>query len=170
MSDVDSATTPSPNDPRFPVVGAGHVESWFLRANSPDNRQAIWLKATVLAPKSDQPDSEPSARVWAVLFDCDGSGVTAEHTTIPLSDAVFDYQPGVGEVTPPSASHVTSALSPVSITIADCEFLFSGNGSAVGSTETLNWNIGFTSADSSLAAPLSLLPYDRLITMGFPRS
>lgn len=172
MNSVESSGTLAPNDPRFPTAGPGHVESWFLRANSPDHRQAIWLKATVLVPASADARAKPCARVWAVYFDSQESerAVTAEHNTVPLSEAKFTIDSQASAVVTPGASWVTSAQSPLSIQIGDCGFALSKDGSAAGSTASLGWDLRFCAPDSELAAPLSLLPYDRLITMGFPRS
>ena len=36
---------------RYRPSAAGHVESHFLKANSPDGERALWVKHTLLAPK-----------------------------------------------------------------------------------------------------------------------
>jgi hypothetical protein len=70
------------------VEGAlgGHVESYFLKLNDPNGRQALWLKATILVREGGAPRV---AQAWAVAFDREGRHVAAKQT-VPLSDARFD--------------------------------------------------------------------------------
>src|SRR5512133_2319631 len=52
---------------RFPGPGADHVESYFIKAVSPDALRAIWLKATIYSSAR-----EPERAVtegWAIAFD-----------------------------------------------------------------------------------------------------
>jgi hypothetical protein len=44
----------------------GHVESWFLKANDPGSRRALWLKWTVWA--GDRRPTAAIAEAWAVAF------------------------------------------------------------------------------------------------------
>jgi hypothetical protein len=44
----------------------GHVESWFLKANDPGSRRALWLKWTVWA--GDRRPTVAIAEAWAVAF------------------------------------------------------------------------------------------------------
>ena len=48
---------------------APYYESRFLRANNPDNPQALWLRSTLLLPTA----GEPVADVWVMVFDPDGA-------------------------------------------------------------------------------------------------
>jgi hypothetical protein len=52
---------------RFPDVapGAGHYESWFVKASHPTEPQAFWLRHTV----HQRPGEAPTASVWLTLFD-----------------------------------------------------------------------------------------------------
>lgn len=72
--------------------GGGHVESWFLKANEPGGRRAVWIKATVFArPPSADPKHAPIppfAEAWAVVFDRE-RGHVATKTTVPLASARF---------------------------------------------------------------------------------
>lgn len=72
--------------------GGGHVESWFLKANEPGGRRAIWLKATVFArpPSADRSHAPvpPVAEAWAIAFDRE-RGHVATKTTVPFSAARF---------------------------------------------------------------------------------
>jgi hypothetical protein len=64
----------------------GHVESYFLKANHPDGRRALWLKATIYA--SDRDPSRAVAESWAVAFDRK-DGHVAVKTSVPYSAARF---------------------------------------------------------------------------------
>ena len=60
-------TLPDWNATRFHVDDArGHVESFFIKANSPDGNQAIWLKATILA--SPGRAAYALTEGWAIVF------------------------------------------------------------------------------------------------------
>jgi hypothetical protein len=61
-----------------PRARHGHVESWFLKANDPRTRRAVWLKWTVWA--GDRAPTAAVAEVWAVAF----SG-TDGHTAVKMA-------------------------------------------------------------------------------------
>ena len=50
-----------------PARRGGHVESYFLKANDPEARRAVWIKATILRTTAE-PD-RPIAEGWAIAFD-----------------------------------------------------------------------------------------------------
>jgi hypothetical protein len=54
----------------------GHVESWFLKANDPGSRRAIWLKWTVWA--GDRAPGAAIAEVWAIAFSAKDGHVAAK--------------------------------------------------------------------------------------------
>lgn len=70
--------------------GGGHVESWFLKANEPGGRRALWLKNTVLSPRAGAGAAPvpPVAEAWAIAFDRE-LGHVAVKTTVPLDRARF---------------------------------------------------------------------------------
>ncbi len=60
------------NQVRFvPNRKQGHVESFFFIAQEPSGERALWIKATVLAPKGGAGDAQTSA--WLVGFERSGS-------------------------------------------------------------------------------------------------
>lgn len=62
-----------------PSSTAGHVESYFLKANHPTEPRAFWLKFTVF-----QPDGRPekaTGDVWAIYFD----GASHNHVAVKQS-------------------------------------------------------------------------------------
>ena len=62
----------------------GHVESWFLKANEPDGRRALWVRSTIFA----RPPLAPVAEAWAIAFDRH-RGHVAVKSTIALESARF---------------------------------------------------------------------------------
>ncbi len=67
----------------------GHVESYFLKANSPDGKQALWIKATILAQPGRA--SHAVAEAWAVMFHRDGDHVAVKQS-IPCGEASFSAE------------------------------------------------------------------------------
>lgn len=62
----------------------GHVESWFLKANEPDGRRALWVRCTIFA----RPPLAPVAEAWAIAFDRH-RGHVAVKSTVALEVARF---------------------------------------------------------------------------------
>ena len=62
----------------------GHVESWFLKANEPDGRRALWVRSTIFA----RPPLAPVAEAWAIAFDRH-RGHVAVKSTVALEAARF---------------------------------------------------------------------------------
>jgi hypothetical protein len=64
----------------------GHVESYFIKANDPGGRRALWLKATIYA--GDRDPSRAVAEAWAIAFDRE-EGHVAVKTGVPFGAARF---------------------------------------------------------------------------------
>jgi hypothetical protein len=64
----------------------GHVESWFLKANDPRGRRALWLRWTIWA--GDLAPDRALAETWAVAFGATG-GPVATKTSVPFERASF---------------------------------------------------------------------------------
>jgi hypothetical protein len=76
---------PDWNAVRFdPGSAAGHVESYFLKANDASGGSAVWLKATILA----RAGADPVAEAWAIAFRRDGEHVAVKQT-VPFRQARF---------------------------------------------------------------------------------
>jgi Tocopherol cyclase len=65
----------------------GHVESYFLKANDPSSRRALWLRTTIFA--SDRAPDRAIAEAWAIAFST-AEGHVAVKTSVPFADAHFD--------------------------------------------------------------------------------
>lgn len=136
------------NSPRR--VGHHGVESWFFRANAPDEPNALWLKATTLG--SD--DGTHVAEAWCSVFE--GDDTLGLKTTTPLEEASF-----VGE--------------PMTAMVADCEFrLDPRDGVLRGAIDShrgnLSWDLAFRRVDGALGDPVCLLPTRRLVDAKLPKN
>ncbi len=135
------------NDPRWSGRG-GHVESWFLRANDPFSRRALWCKLTILAPLQ----GEAVAEAWAIAFDGD--------RTLGL------------RITEPACA--AALRDPTALRAGPCRMALAQGGSASGeidgATGRLHWDLRWTPDPGSAGAPLSMLPTRLLLRTGFPRS
>jgi hypothetical protein len=67
----------------------GHVESYFLKANDPRSRRAVWLKTTIYASERASDRANAIAEAWAIAFDAD-RGHVAVKTSVPFEQARFD--------------------------------------------------------------------------------
>jgi hypothetical protein len=93
-TDVNSSSDPSPDGPWAglqydPSSSRGHVESWFLKANDPKSRRALWLKWTVWSGDRAPRPEHAVAEAWAVAFST-AHGHVATKTSIPFERASFD--------------------------------------------------------------------------------
>lgn len=76
---------------RFPGLdsGAGHYESFFVKATRPGGGQGIWIRHTV----HKRPGGELSGSLWFTLFDADAPGPRATKLTVGASEV--SAPPGV---------------------------------------------------------------------------
>jgi hypothetical protein len=74
-----------------PQSARGHVESLFLKGNSPDGKRALWVKYTILAPRK-QPE-RGVAELWAVAFDRARKAPLANKQSYPLSELALGQAP-----------------------------------------------------------------------------
>jgi hypothetical protein len=70
---------------RFTRGAREHVESYFLKINDPNGERALWVKATILAARGE----DPIAERWAIAFER-GRDPVATKSTIAFGDARFD--------------------------------------------------------------------------------
>jgi hypothetical protein len=97
---------------RFPGVGrgAGHYESFYLKAARPGGGQALWIRHTVHKP----PGEPPTAALWFTLFDAAADGPRATKASfgaaelsaprgafIRVNGAVLEPGRAVGEISTP---------------------------------------------------------------------
>jgi hypothetical protein len=75
---------------RYPGTEArrGHIESWFLKANDPRSRRALWLRWTLWA--GDRAPGSAIAEVWAIAFGTAG-GPFAAKSGVPFRDGLARF-------------------------------------------------------------------------------
>ena len=85
------AGAPSLAGARYAPGTGGHVESYFLKANDPNARRAIWLKTTIYASgrANGAGAAHAVAEAWAIAFDGD-RGHVAVKMSLPFERASFD--------------------------------------------------------------------------------
>ena len=141
-----SSVSPWSDGLRFDPARArrGHVESWFLKANDPDARRAIWLKWTIWA--SAQDPRRALAETWAIAFG-GAHGHVATKTTVPFERASF-----------PAAA--------LGATVDGCTL---SADAARGRVESGGRTIAYDLSIASLEAPLVHFPKPWMYGGGFPR-
>jgi hypothetical protein len=130
---------------RFPAVdrGAGHYESFYIKACRPGGGLAVWIRHTV----HKRPDAEPTASLWFTLFDAEASGPQAGKATFAASELAA----GSGEY----------------IRI-DGAALADGRAAGELRSRTLDASWDLTFADP--AKPLHHLPYEWMYRAPLPRT
>jgi hypothetical protein len=138
---------PDWNAVRFdPSSSRGHVESYFVKANEPGGRRALWLKATIHAPTSRP--SQAVAEAWAVAFDRDGHNVAVKHT-VPYAQAAFSRD---------------------ALGVRIGEVLRFEPGELEGSIEHGGHRIGFRLGVQGTDPPLVPFPHPAMYSAPFPKS
>ena len=66
---------------------SGHYESYFMRANHPEEPKAFWIRYTIFSPHG-QPDGA-LAELWAIYFDQEDNLHVAVKTEVPIDQATF---------------------------------------------------------------------------------
>ena len=88
-------TAVDPFRARFPGVprGAGHYESFFLKACHPGGGRAVWVRYTV----HKRPGDVPTGSLWFTLFDASSDRPRARKVTVAAPSAAAGDWIGVGE-------------------------------------------------------------------------
>jgi len=130
---------------RFPDVGrgAGHYESFYLKAARPGGGRAVWIRHTV----HKRPGAEPTASLWFTWFDRDADGPRAVKTTV-----------GADALKAPAGGYIRigdSVLEPGRAT-----------GSAEGGGAAVSWDLSF----DGNAEPFRHLPKGWMYNARIPRT
>jgi hypothetical protein len=125
------------------AAGAGHYESFYIKASRPGGGQSIWIRHTV----HQRPGSERTAALWVTFFDRHASGPVATKQTVPAAElsAPSDAYIQVGE----------ALLEPGR-----------ARGSAHSDALSASWDLTFTDG----AEQFHHLPYERLYRTKLPRT
>lgn len=130
--------------------GGAHVESWFLKANEPGGRRALWVRTTVFSAPAvkGHPPVPPMAEAWAIVFDRE-RGHVATKTSVPLDSARF-------------------ARGTLDVAVDGCELsLGRARGAIAGGTRRLGWDL---EVGPERASPIMHLPRAALYEASFPPS
>jgi hypothetical protein len=114
--------------------GAGHYESWFLRANDAQGQRAFWIRYTIFAP-SGRGDAA-IGELWGMWFDRKAGRIVAVKRELPLRDCSF---PSHGLDVRIGQAHLTDGTL---------------RGEASSNGHTLAWDLTFSGGGE----PLLLLP------------
>jgi hypothetical protein len=114
---------PNPTEARFRAVpeGAGHYESFYLKACRPEGGLGVWIRYTV----HKRPGAAPNGSLWFTLFDADADGPRAEKSTLPAIGAGGEDWIRIGEAT-------------------------FGAARAVGAVEGVAWDLGISGGEPPL--------------------
>lgn len=123
----------------------GHYESWFIRANDPQQPRGFWVRYTQFIPADGF--RKPLGEIWAIWFDDNSKQVIAVKEEFPLEECQFHYDD----------MSVRIGSSTLSNRAAD--------GTAALGENTLSWSLQHDGGQ----APLLLLP-DNLYKGGFPKA
>ncbi len=117
---------------RFPEVGpgAGHYESFYIKATRPGGGAGIWIRHTV----HQRPDEPRTASIWFTVFDAERPGPVATKVTV-----------GADELSAPTGAYIK---------VADA-LLEPGRARGEISTDafTASWELEFSSADAGVPPP-----------------
>ncbi|MDX6582664.1 MAG: hypothetical protein QOI10_1848 [Solirubrobacterales bacterium] len=130
---------------RFPRIGpgAGHYESFYIKATRPGGGRAVWIRHTV----HKRPGAELTGSIWVTIFDADAEGPRATKVTVPAE-----------RVSAPGDAYIEVAGARL------------GPGTASGEAKTpeleVSWDLSFTDG----APPFRHLPYDLLYRAPLPKT
>jgi hypothetical protein len=133
------------SEPRFVGVapGAGHYESFYLKATHPSGGRGAWIRHTV----HKRPGEEPTAAIWFTLFDADSPGPRATKASF-----------GAAELSAPPGAYIRidgAVLEP---------------GRATGGIETPELRVSWDLEFDDPGEPFHHLPYARLYETALPRT
>jgi hypothetical protein len=131
-------------------LAGGHVESLFLKGNSPDGQRALWLKYTLLAPA--QSHAPALAELWAIAFDrAHPGGPRANKRSYPIAQAEI-------------------RTAPFALRLPDAELRHGAAKGALGfdaqGGPRLAWDVRFACPEQAFRP----FPSPRMYTGAFPRT
>lgn len=148
------------NATRFdPATRAGHVESFFLKANDPSGDRAVWVRGTLFASNAEP--GRPLAEGWAIAFDRRGGRHTnvAVKRQVPFAGATFSREELAVRWQAPAEG---GAESREGIEILP--------GSTRGEIATKDHRIAWTLRYDGEARPIVPFPLDVMYTAPLPKS
>ena len=131
--------------PRFAGVehGAGHYESFYIKATRPTGGRGVWIRHTV----HKAPGADPEASLWLTYFDAEAPGPRATKATF-----------GADDLSVPDGAYIR----------VDGAVLEAGRATGKIVTPELeaSWDLRFDDAGE----PFHHLPYERLYDASLPKT
>jgi hypothetical protein len=124
----------------------GHIESFFIKANHPQQAQAFWIRFTIYIPNNNL--QKEKAELWFMMFDSLLNTYTAIKKTYPLKDIVYKREAAELKIQ-------DACLGPGYT-----------KGTISQDHTSLKWDIEFTTKSKVL----TLLPYKALYKFPLPRT
>jgi hypothetical protein len=112
---------------------APYYESRYIRANHPEQPQALWLRETLLLPTA----GDPVADVWVMMFDADGAGNRALKEPYPIDAAAYEYDNWTARI---GATHIDDR---------------SAEGVVTGGNRSARWDLRITPGSEDMVKLLS---------------
>jgi hypothetical protein len=128
-----------------PGQQTGHYESYFLRANHPEDPLAFWIRYTIFSPHGHH--EKAIGELWAVYFNGETSSNIAVKKELPIGQCSFSRS-GI------DAKVGDAHLNKEKLT-----------GSATSHNHTISWDLGYGGKSS----PLFLLP-PKMYSGKFPKA
>jgi hypothetical protein len=128
---------------------AGHYESFYVKACSPDGGRGIWIRHTV----HKRPGAEPTASIWFTVFDRAAGAPRAAKVTVPAS-----------ELSVPAGGWVR--VGEAEIGPGRAEGSFALDAAPDSSPTRASWSLRFAGDDQ----PARYLPADWLYAAPLPRT
>ena len=141
------------NTPRWRTRKAPHIESFFVKANDLNSRQAIWLKVTCLKSTANREDAWID--VWCCYFDADnnyfdGGRTRFAYETVPC---------GAGDL------HFETKLFNIRFGENGGEF----HGKLNGHHSDLEAHLSWSREPSPLGEAYGMFPYDWMLRTPLPK-
>ena len=125
---------------------SGHVESHFMRANSPDGERALWVKHTILSPSGLR--NQAVAEVWAIAFRRGEAPNVGVKSTVPIGAASFSE-------------------APFRVAAGEAELeLGRARGAAESGGHRIEWDLAFDASAPSYHP----FPLEQMYEVAFPKS
>lgn len=112
---------------------APYYESRYIRANHPEQPQALWLRETLLLPTA----GDPVADVWVMMFDPDGAGNRALKEPYPIDAAAYEYDNWTARI---GATHIDDR---------------SAEGVVTGGNRSARWDLRITPGSEDMVKLLT---------------
>ena len=144
------------NSPRWLTHVAPHIESFFIKANDPHTRRALWLKVTCLRSQDPHASSESDALdFWCCFFDEEAQQFVGGRKRVPLHNVTTED------------AYLFVDTEGFSVTFDQTSGAFSGI--ITTESEPIHIQIKWQAAESRLGAGYGLFPFQWMLKGPIPK-